>query len=345
MLRRVALWVGLFLVLPAASSQAQNAVLSRMYGSAAHAYFSQEYAQAHDLLTAVIQAGSQDPRVYYLRGLCYLKLAREEAAQADFEKGAALETADSTRVYNVPRALERIQGPERATLEQYRADARVAAMQRDETARKKRYEEGRIQQEAVLRKQVEEVPIAPGVPAAKSVENPAGDGFKPMEEKKTAEKPVEVPDVLPVEPKAGGDPFAAGGDKKAAPKGHKKVVEKPAATPAAVAPKAEDPFGAAAAEKPVVPPAAGADPFATPAEKPAAPAEKPAAQAGASPKPAAPAGGDALNDPFGAAPPAGAAPAAKPAASGPAGKPAASTPAAKPAAPAAKPAAGDDPFK
>jgi len=107
--------------------RAQDAILGQMYGNGVHAYFSGDYVQAHELLTSAINAGSHDPRCYYYRGLAYLKLGRPQEAEGDFQQGAKLETGNLSRPYNVAKALERIQGPSRIKMEQYRVKARMAA--------------------------------------------------------------------------------------------------------------------------------------------------------------------------------------------------------------------------
>ncbi|HND54191.1 MAG TPA: tetratricopeptide repeat protein, partial [Pirellulaceae bacterium] len=88
---RCSLWalVGLLLsVFAPQAAPAQNAVLSDLYGRGVHAFFSQKYDRAHELLTAAIDNGSRDPRCYYFRGLSYSRLGRPDEAQADFTKGA-----------------------------------------------------------------------------------------------------------------------------------------------------------------------------------------------------------------------------------------------------------------
>ncbi len=54
---------------------AQEAVLEELYGSGVHKYFSGDYAGADADLTAAVDGGSRDPRVYYFRGLARLATA------------------------------------------------------------------------------------------------------------------------------------------------------------------------------------------------------------------------------------------------------------------------------
>ncbi len=136
---------------------AQDAVLSQIYGNGVHAYFAQDYVKAHQLLTSAIDGHSQDPRCFYFRGLALLKLGRPQEAETDFQRGAKLESSiDPVRAYDVARALERVQGGDRSTLEEFRMKARVAVLQKSEAERRVRYEEGLKEQRDFLQKQSEE---------------------------------------------------------------------------------------------------------------------------------------------------------------------------------------------
>ncbi|HET6881242.1 MAG TPA: tetratricopeptide repeat protein, partial [Pirellulales bacterium] len=83
----------------------QNDVLNELYGNGVHAYNSGYYRQAYDDLTMAVRSGSQDPRVFYYRGLTYMQLGRPQEARADFRKGASLEMADADRFYPVSKSL------------------------------------------------------------------------------------------------------------------------------------------------------------------------------------------------------------------------------------------------
>ena len=107
----------------------QEAILGQIYGNGVHAYFAQDYLKAHQLLTSAIDGRTQDPRCYYFRGLTLLKMGRPQDAEIDFQQGAKLEkSVDAPRPYNVARSLERVQGSDRSTLEQYRMEARMACL-------------------------------------------------------------------------------------------------------------------------------------------------------------------------------------------------------------------------
>ena len=58
-----------------------------MYGRGAHAYFAGQYQEACDDLAMAIDAGSNDPRVYYFRALANLRLGKHKNADADMLSG------------------------------------------------------------------------------------------------------------------------------------------------------------------------------------------------------------------------------------------------------------------
>jgi tetratricopeptide (TPR) repeat protein len=170
----VLLVVGALASLWTLSSRAEEAVLGQLYGSGVHAYFSGDYLKAYQKLTAAINTGSRDPRVFYFRGLVYLHLGRSPEAQMDFQKGAELESKDVNKYYDVARALERVQGAERLELEAYRVRARVAALEEAERLRKARYEAIQREEARVLQRQAEEG-AAPTEEAPETVPTPSGE--------------------------------------------------------------------------------------------------------------------------------------------------------------------------
>jgi hypothetical protein len=190
-----------FALAPEGLLLAQDAVLNEFYGSGVHRYFAGNYAQASSDLTAAIESGSKDPRAYYFRGLAALRLGWQQNARADFQMGAALESADINQFYPVGKSLERVQGSPRMALERYRALARAEAHQRQERRNAIRYEQRKRAEAQVLR--------APG-PSAPST-SPAA---KPV--------PTETEGV------AVDDPFAEKDD-KAEPAEEMPAKEKPAA--------------------------------------------------------------------------------------------------------------------
>jgi tetratricopeptide (TPR) repeat protein len=174
--------------------------LATGYGNGVHAYNDGDYQCSYDELSRVIEAGSNDPRVFYFRGLAAHKLGRTDEADADFQQGANLE-ADGVGGRAVSRALERIQGCDRLKLEQYRSQARVSAVQRDREAIRQRYSDIYEAEPDVLRRRrpepVEQVPA----PAAKKAEQ-AAEAEEPAEE--AAEESAEEPAA---EPGDTSDPF------------------------------------------------------------------------------------------------------------------------------------------
>ncbi len=287
MFRSIVLLAGGLASLVAVSSPAQEVILGQKYGRGVHDYFSGEYTKAYDQLTAAIDAGSKDPRAFYFRGLTYLKLGRSLESVQDFKKGAELESKDVNKFYNVSKALERVQGQPRIELENYRVEARMAALEDAERLRKLRYEAIQREESRVLREQ----PPAPAEDIKAPVE-PAAAAEKPAEPAAAAEKQAEP---------AADDPFAAPEEKPAEKKAEKKAAVEPAADEAgdkAAAPAGDDPFGAPAdkpakkaaakVEKEEEPAAKGdaADPFATD-EKPAKKTGKKAAKVEKEEEPAA----------------------------------------------------------
>ncbi len=300
---------------------AQVSVFDQSYGAGVHAYFSGDYQRANELLSTAVKAGDKDPRAYYFRGLSYLRLGRPDEARKDFQQASKLETADQERMYNISKALERVQGADRAMLEQYRAEARVKAYARAEEIRKKRYEELRREEARVLQPPPGAATLPPGtgLPVAPDVsfgektpppkvlappsavgEGPAAPAIPPAPAKATQPAPaVEGPKVLP-------------GNKVPVPPPEENPFEAPA-KPAVPAGKQPGPAKPAAEEKPAasaVPPAPAKDDFFAmpappakpPEEKPVGPSVKPgtitAAKKPPSKKPAAAAGTAGEENPF-----------------------------------------------
>ncbi|MCE5268808.1 MAG: hypothetical protein LLG00_13085 [Planctomycetaceae bacterium] len=292
MFRAIVVLAGGLVLSCAAVSPAQNAVLNQEYGSGVHAYFACDYNDAFEHLTAAIDGGSQDPRVFYFRGLSYLRLGRPTEAAADFQKGAELESKDVNRFYNVGKALERVQGSARLEVEKYRAAARVAAYEQAERLRKARYEALQREESRVLREQMQapeepakgvEPPPQPGDdnpfgppaqgPAKKAApveKKPGADEGNPFDapakkgapaaEKKPAaeeENPFDSPSDKPAKPEKKKE----GGDKEKKPAGKAKPSEK--------APAEDDPFAEQPSKEPEKKPAEKAPGEKKPAEKPA----------------------------------------------------------------------------
>jgi hypothetical protein len=188
-------------------AQAQDPVLIELYGQGVHAYFAGNPVKAHDRFTMAIDAGYEDPRAFFYRGLSYLQLGRPTEADADFRRGAALEAANGD-YSRVSKSMERIQGGLRLELEEYRLRGRVEALKNRQQLRRQRYrdiESGVI--EAVPTPSAvevpppapeDEVPPPPADEVPLEVEEPAMDD--PMDEP-LDEPAMEEEAPAPVKPK------------------------------------------------------------------------------------------------------------------------------------------------
>jgi hypothetical protein len=242
MLRTLVLLIGAIITLTAASAPAQDAVLGQLYGSGVHAYFSGDFGKAYEQLTAAAKAGSRDPRVYYFRGLTYLKLGRAPEATQDFQRGAQLESKDLHRSFNVARSIERVQGPARQQLETYRVEARLAALAEADKIRKTRFEAIQREEQRVLQNQAAQAPAEPlptpeGQPGAKA---PQTDVFGNAADENKATPAADVKTIddnaeKPAEPGA----FGGGDEKPAAESKGSPFEEEPAADAKAAAPVVE----------------------------------------------------------------------------------------------------------
>jgi len=263
MFRTFVLLAGVLASLWTLSSQAQEAVLGQLYDKGVHAYFSSDYAKAFQRLTAAIDAGSRDPRVFYFRGLAYLQLGRSPEAGMDFRKAADLESKDLNKYYNVGRSLERVQGSQRQLLESYRVEARLAAFEESERLRKARYETIKLEEARVLQQQAAEGAAEPAKESAETIPAPPAEATGA---ETAPETNVNPPDLSPEEKKS--------------------AQEKEAGADAATAaePAAEDPFSKAAEkEKPAAEKKSTAEDALTPGPAAKTKEEKPAAES----KPAA----------------------------------------------------------
>ena len=102
-----------------AGYQKKAKALDGMYTEARGAYFAGDYQRAGLLLDQIIKHETQDPRVYYYRGLCLEQLKRHEDAAEDFAAAVQLELSPGNRI-NVDVALEKVQGDIRIALESHR---------------------------------------------------------------------------------------------------------------------------------------------------------------------------------------------------------------------------------
>jgi hypothetical protein len=186
-------------------SQAQDAILADLYGNGVHAYFSNDQQQALEELSAAIDSGSKDPRVFYFRGLVERRLGMMDSAEADFAHGAEIEASAADRFYPVSRSLERIQGSERLAIERHRAKARAIAYKLNQHREEQRYQ--RIQRaEGDVLRNLESTPAADSLPAEKPAPAPGEPAEAAPANGDLFSEPAAEP--APAEEPAAADPFA-----------------------------------------------------------------------------------------------------------------------------------------
>jgi hypothetical protein len=232
------------------------------YGEGVHAYFSGNATRAEQSLSNALALDSQDPRIYYFRALSLLRQGRTAEARGDMQVGATLE-AQRPQHYAIGTALERVQGPHRLLLEQYRREARSQAAE----YRGSGHQVQPASTPEVLRQRTV-IPLGrylqPGIPqpVSPTMESAVSPRtFAPAQELRPGE-PSRRPAGTEADP-FGDDPAPAA--RKSAP-----IPPPPRAPTSAEVPAAErdDPFEAAASE----PAASATEPrpaSTTPAEAPA----------------------------------------------------------------------------
>lgn len=243
-----------------ASAQNQNAVLAETYGQGVHAYNGGRLTEALEFFSLAIDNGSQDPRVYYYRGIVIYVSGRPEEATKDWQAGAGIEALGGPNP-SIGRSLARFQGNGRLKLEQIRQAARIKAVAEANARSRQRY--GEIQatpENSAAVKPATRVPSGPVTPppTPPAAANPfassiggqpaptkmADDALAGAMKEPFDDKPNAAAGAAPAA--GGADPFGGGGSAAAGadPFGG-------GGAPAAGA----DPFGGGGA------PAAGADPF------------------------------------------------------------------------------------
>jgi hypothetical protein len=220
-------WLGLVClagagpVCPRTFAGDESLAVANAYGVGVHAYFNCDYQGSYDAMTAAIEAGTNDPRAFYFRGLAAAKLGRDSEVEADFAEGANRE-ATTAGSLAISRSLERVQGADRLRLEKFRARARVAAVQRDHAATRSRYSGIDVAPADLLRTK-RPVQISP---PAEPVPPPAPKGKAKPDDVRRPQRPVGEPQPEPMaepvdetldEPAVGADPFAAPEDMELSP--------------------------------------------------------------------------------------------------------------------------------
>ncbi len=127
--------------------------LRASYGRGVHAFFAGDTESAEQLFSVTIESGSTDPRVYYFRAMVRLRTGRQNEAEHDMRTGAALEARNPGNMHAIGKALQRVQGPGRRTLEKFRRDARLDRVQQRRQQSHRRYEQLQQRGPVVLRQQ------------------------------------------------------------------------------------------------------------------------------------------------------------------------------------------------
>ena len=263
----------------------QSSALSAVYGRGVHAYFAGKSSLAEQHFTQVIQAGSTDPRPYYFRAMVRMRSGRKFEAENDMRVGAGFEARNPGSQQSIGRALQRVQGPDRRTLEAFRRQARLDRLQKNRQQTRQRYEQIERRGPAVLRQAVP-------VPLEQSVEPPqapapVGSGAKAG----SATKEGSTTRAGSASKQGSG---TREGSEAIAGSGMKPDPDDPFGAPAPVTPE-DDPFGA---------PTPSPEP-AVPTQIPTQPAQQPIPQSESAPaadddpfgEPASPAAKE--DDPFG----------------------------------------------
>ena len=220
---------------------AQDTVLSDLYGHGVHSYYRGDFAETVKALETVVDEGTSDPRVYYFLGLAEYQQGDQEKAFASFTKGAELEL-DGTQVYPIGKSLERVQGPARLVLEDYREKVRTQIYLKKKEQEKSLFEAKKMAEEQVLRSRAEQA--SRNVP----VDVPAEDSTDPFGSPGAAEVP-EMPAPVDASELPAEEPPAAAEDAESNPFGTQPMPEVDAAD--------TNPFGDQPTDTPT------ANPFAT----------------------------------------------------------------------------------
>lgn len=123
--------VSFLTALPSFAQTGDSLAIYQTFGKGVHYYNAQDYAAAYEKFTDCINSGTQNPSIFYFRGLALLNLGRAEAAEMDFKSGAEFEEkANMDTQKQIGYDLQFVQGNVRQTLEKYRAEAKLAAYQR-----------------------------------------------------------------------------------------------------------------------------------------------------------------------------------------------------------------------
>jgi hypothetical protein len=250
-------------------SRAQNASeLSATYGRGVHAYFANQLDLAEQLFSQVIEVGSTDPRVYYFRAMTRIHCGRKYEAELDMRMGAAFEARDPGNRQAVGKALQRVQGPHRLELEQYRLQARLDRLEERQLQTRQRYEQLRRREQDVLRRETP-VPLEdllepslaqPGEPSGQPILTPPQSAEEPALEKTEPAQPV--PPAGPVDEVPFGGGTTSEDDIFGAPSGATSENGAPKEPVDSKGPSDDDPFSEPEPPQEPAAPVEEDDPFA-----------------------------------------------------------------------------------
>jgi hypothetical protein len=113
-------------VAPSASRAQQAPTADTYYSAGVEAYYRGCSAEAESQFSTLMAVDPNDPRAFYFRALCLIRQGRSDEACSDMQIGAELESRSPHR-FDIGKTLERIQGPTRLMLEQYRNRAHQLA--------------------------------------------------------------------------------------------------------------------------------------------------------------------------------------------------------------------------
>lgn len=119
--------------------------VEQLYGQGVHLFHSNQLFEAIGCFDDAEALETQDPRIFFYRGLSHSRLGDEMMAAFDYEKASRMEQTVAGRSYSVPKALERIQGRERSVIERYRRAAKRAWEAEQNQRRQEEFQEQKTQ--------------------------------------------------------------------------------------------------------------------------------------------------------------------------------------------------------
>ena len=118
--------VGCTAAIPLPARAQTFATADTLYSNGVEAYFRGCSSEAESSFSTLMSVDPNDPRAFYFRALSLMRQGREDEARSDMEIGAQIEARNPHR-FDIGKTLQRVQGPTRLLLEQYRSRARATA--------------------------------------------------------------------------------------------------------------------------------------------------------------------------------------------------------------------------